>query len=236
MKRVISLITLLLLCMNIGAQNKETSEYKPLLTNGKVWKVLIKKDFCPDAYEMIRVSGDTIVNGRTCKRIVVETDTYVLNYAAYEENQKVYCYYHDTTETKLMLDFGLEKGDVVYAGNTCVTDVDYITVNGIKRKRITIDDHRNRIIYFVEGIGLNFEFWMDPSFAYPDNEQRYMVECYDNGLLIFSQSDFAGTNSIDTISTDDTVDYAKYSLTGIRIDGKDTGRIYIKNGKKYLTK
>lgn len=74
---------------------------------------------------------------------------------------------------------------MVYAGNTCVTDVDYITVNGIKRKRITIDDHRNRIIYFVEGIGLNFEFWMDPSFAYPDNEQRYMVECYDNGLLIF---------------------------------------------------
>ena len=52
------------------------------------------------------------------------------------------CYYHDTTEAKLMLDFGLEKGDVVYAGNTCVTDVDYITVNGIKRKRITIDDHQ----------------------------------------------------------------------------------------------
>lgn len=45
MKRVISLITLLLLCMNIGAQIKETSEYKPLLTNGKVWKVLIKRTF-----------------------------------------------------------------------------------------------------------------------------------------------------------------------------------------------
>lgn len=228
-------------------QNGESYEYKPLLTEGKMWKVLVKKDLYPDSYVTYKVSGDTLVGNRTCKRIVVEDGTQTVTLAAYEEDKKFYCYFNDDEAANLMLDFGLEKGDLAYdfgwsdvedadEYNQYVSDVDYIEVNGILRKRIKIDYFRSVPVYWVEGIGINMDYWEDTTIGYITGRRAYLLECYDNGQLIFSQSDFETANSIRDVSKDDERNESKYSLGGIRLDDNSKCRIYIKGGKKYLEK
>lgn len=245
MKKLISLTLLSFLCLNsvnVLAGENESSEYKPMLTEGKTWKVLAERELNSDYYITYTVSGDTVVGGRTCKRILVDNGTTTPAIAAYEEDKKLYCYLFEGDKPRLMLDFGLEKGDIAYdyrptGGVLYVTDVDYIRVNGIERKRIKIVDSNNsRTIYWVEGIGINQDNWMDTTIAVVDGESHYLQECYENGRLIFKASDFDVANSIEDISTFCIKNECKYSLTGIRLGSASNCPVYIQGGKKYVNR
>lgn len=224
-------------CSAIHAQNINGNEYKPMLTDGRMWKVLVdlggEKGFI--TYTVI---GDTLVNGKSCKKIKCSENPYCLetDIIAHEEDQKLYCSSSNSFES-LMLDFGLNKGDAAFydmEGNptTMVSDVDYITTKGITRKRITIAVPGNSPIYWVEGIGTNIEQWIG-QYEYPVSLRLSFYECYENGKLIFSLSDFNPTTTINKIPNTQPIG-TRYSITGERLKNADKKGIYIQNGKKRI--
>ena len=134
----------------------------------------------------------------------------------------------------LMLDFNKQKGDYLYEGVTygpVVTDVDYITVNGVTRKRITFSESgSDEYLCWVEGIGATMAIWSGESAL--TSHMEYFLECYDDGKLIFSYSDFGRPMSVDGISQDKTKSGEKYSINGMKLQNEPEKGIYIMNGKK----
>ena len=150
--RYILAFLLLLLSMNAKAQ-----DYLPVLTEGKVWNCLYK-DLAmagagqePDKFE-ISVSGDTLVNGRVCKRVVISgSGGYEKHIAAYEEDGKLYAYAYEGGLTGnrdtpiLLMDFTLSKGDSKHDEyeEYDVLDVDYVMLGGVSRRRMKINGANN---------------------------------------------------------------------------------------------
>lgn len=238
MKTIISIFIMLAACSAIHAQDIK-NEYKPILTDGKMWKVLV--DYGGEkGFITYTVIGDTIVNGKQCKKIKCSENPYCLetDIIAHEEDKKLYCSSSNSFKS-LMLDFGLNKGDAAFYdmdGNptTMVSDVDYITTKGITRKRITITTPGNSPIYWVEGIGTNIEQWIG-QYEYPVSLSLSFYECYENGKLIFSLSDFNPTTTINKIQNTQPNDI-RYSITGERLKNAGKNDIYIQNGKKRIVR
>lgn len=163
MKRILPVIFMLITSITVFAQ-----EDTRMLKEGRSWKVL--EMFCDrPKYETYTVSGDTVINGKTWKKILkdYQKDDHKSSYttAAYEEGGKLYGLWGDNPF--LMLDFNKQKGDYLYEGVTygpVVTDVDYITVNGVTRKRITFSDFgEDEYLCWVEGIGATMAIWSGKS-------------------------------------------------------------------------
>ena len=83
-------------------------------------------------------------------------------------------------------------------------------------------------------------FWYIPAtmmlylFAPPYILEDYMVECYDNGELIFTQDDFYNTTTgIESVTTDDPKSTDVYSVSGVKISKPEKG-MYIQNKRKYI--
>ena len=88
---------------------------------------------------------------------------------------------------KLLLNFSLAVGDKAGEVGTVIS-VDYIDIDNVQHKRITIDyGTYNYQSYLVEGIGLS-------STKYSANElnsyYEVLVSVYENGKCIFKNSDF----------------------------------------------
>lgn len=221
-------------------------EYIPMLSEGKSWTCINgyyqnSPSTNANAEYNIIVEGDTIVEGKKMTKIVWKyRDGHTHSYAAYEENGKLYSYfqrYDDEKETlMLMYDMNWNVGDKTLQGK--VTAVDEIEVKGIKRKRITVGEGEYST-YIVEGIGADW-LWFFGGVA-PDNSSdkymfcQYMTECYDNGSLIFTQTDFMAnpTTSVNTITTNlNEHQQTMYDISGKRINMPSHGSVYIQNGKK----
>ena len=231
MKRILPVIFMLITSITVFAQ-----EDTRMLKEGRSWKVL--EMFCDQPeYETYTVSGDTVINGKTWKKILIDyqRNDHKSSYttAAYEEGGKLYGLWGDNPF--LMLDFNKQKGDYLYEGVTygpVVTDVDYITVNGVTRKRITFSDFgEDEYLCWVEGIGATMAIWSGES-ALTSN-MEYFLECYDDGKLIFSYSDFGRPMSVDGVSQDATKSGEKYSINGMKLQNEPEKGIYIMNGKKF---
>ena len=116
----------------VGSETAQ-DDYRPLVEEGKVWKVGSCDSGNPvQMVEYYYFDGDTIIGGKTCKQMMCqryispdypEYDLYSqlrsLSYvgAWYEENKKVYEY--DTTDKqfKLMYDFSVEANDTIEINN-----------------------------------------------------------------------------------------------------------------------
>ena len=223
------------------AMSANAYEYIPMLTNGKSWTVAYVLYFSMESRVIYTVTGDTLVNGRQCKKIHVENQLYNSQYdiAAYEENQKLYSYeYSEGDDPLLLLDFNRHVGDYIISTNdgewgAQVTKVDYITVNGITRKRIVFGDDGVDVPCWVEGVGANFDCFASPYQRPTNGSFYYLLECRDNGKLIFSQSDFDIPLSVDNVTNDVKESNSKiYSQDGVRLNKIPDKGIYIKDGKK----
>ena len=64
------------------------------------------------------------------------------------------------------------------------------------------------------------------------SHMEYFLECYDDGKLIFSYSDFGRHMFVDCISQDKTKRGVKYSINGMKLQNEPEKGIYIMNGKK----
>lgn len=241
MKRLFSILFTLFVVLGATAQEYQ---YKETLTNGKTWKLLVYSYTSNLGYLTYKVSGDTIVKDKTCKRIQVveqyipdqESVTF-RNIAAYEENGKIYSY--EEGKSSLLIDFNRELGDGLYGndkGSFKVTAVDYISVNGETRKRILFENAGNNPVCYVEGIGANRDVFMDEEAEYCSVE-KYLLECYDNDRLIFSMADFGVPQpwflSVGSVMKDGKgVTGKKYSINGVELGEEPVKGIYIIDGKK----
>lgn len=91
---------------------------------------------------------------------------------------------------------------------------------------------------WVEGIGSRNAFdiipEMESELAPPYILEDYMVECYDNGELIFTKDDFYNTTTgIKNVTAEDQKNADVYSVSGVKIAKPEKG-IYIQNKRKYI--
>lgn len=244
------------ICFGVNADAQEKQEYKPMLVDGRVWKTVApsEKDWLyADLHFTRTVCGDTIVAGRTCKKIhfvwdnpqddiPLQKDYY---YAAFEENGKLYeC--EDNGGASKILDFSIHLGDHISNKNLEVVGEDTIEVNGETYRRLTFNDNNGYVeenVRWVEGIGSNYDFlYYKPTGSYPIIMSyfpyAYLSECYDNGKLVFSHADFMKepvVNDIDQVTAEKNKG-TMYNLLGQRINAPRKGEIYVQDGKKRMAR
>lgn len=222
-------------------------EAKKFLTEGKEWKC-ITSNYSPlhdegDTPFTVKVVGDTICDGRTMKKLHIEYEEgvkgfYSRNVAAYEEGGRLYAY--DTSNEVgpdiLLIDMNMKVGDPIWGSYYHVSAVDTICVDGIARKRITLGDAAYKAIW-VEGIGSNIDSWFT-SIAKHIGEYSMLMECYDNGKKVFSNTDFSlpATSSINQPTADPLKNGKAYDLSGRRINPAKHHGVYIRNGVKRIAK
>ena len=120
MKTKIVIIALFISALNsLWAQEKDK-----FLEEGKEWKMALQTTrqsiFSePGWYETLRVGGDTIINGLTCKNIVNTTNG-SLFCTMYEQDNRVYIIQPGEEYGRLALDFNLKEGDVA---QICLSDL-----------------------------------------------------------------------------------------------------------------
>ena len=115
----------------VGSETAQ-DDYRPLVEEGKVWKVGSCDSGNPvQMVEYYYFDGDTIIGGKTCKQMMCqryispdypEYDLYSqlrsLSYvgAWYEENKKVYFCNAEDNQLKLMYDFSINANDTLQIG------------------------------------------------------------------------------------------------------------------------
>lgn len=222
-------------------------EAKKFLTEGKEWKC-ITSNYSPlhdegDTPFTVKVVGDTICDGRTMKKLHIEYEEgvkgfYSRNVAAYEEGGRLYAYdsSNEVGPDILLIDMNMKVGDPIWGSYYHVTAVDTICVDGIARKRITLGDAEYKAIW-VEGIGSNIDSWFT-SIAKHIGEYSMLMECYDNGKKVFSNTDFSlpATSSINQPTADPLKNGKAYDLSGRRINPAKHHGVYIRNGVKRMAK
>lgn len=222
-------------------------EAKKFLTEGKEWKC-ITSNYSPlhdegDTPFTVKVVGDTICDGRTMKKLHIEYEEgvkgfYSRNVAAYEEGGRLHAYdsSNEVGPDILLIDMNMKVGDPIWGSYYHVTAVDTICVDGIARKRITLGDAEYKAIW-VEGIGSNIDSWFT-SIAKHIGEYSMLMECYDNGKKVFSNTDFSlpATSSINQPTADPLKNGKAYDLSGRRINPAKHHGVYIRNGVKRIAK
>ena len=111
-------------------------EYRPMIEDGKVWKVGSKAGISDGIVKMVGYyyfDGDTIINGKPCKRMMFQRyvnpdypdydvimryikQVPLLSYVGswYEEDKKVYLSYAEDKLFKLMYDFSFNANDTLW--------------------------------------------------------------------------------------------------------------------------
>lgn len=237
MKYIITTM-LMLATLSVGAR-----DYLPVLNEGKVWNCIYfcgfneQKAYC----FQIKVDGDTIVGNRTCKRIRVDypkTSEYMYRSyttAAYEENHKVYAFNYSEDSATLLMDFDMKKGDVLYEP-TCVFDDDSVEFEGVKRKRILLDE--NSCNCWIEGIGSTTEVWATPVSMPTNGVSQYLESCYENGKCIFKNENLPNfvVTGIKNVNVANNVEEKNevYNIMGCKVMNESGHGVFIKNGKKII--
>ena len=195
MKKII--FTLLGMLMITSASAASQPTFIPILSEGKSWQVAAYNDDPNDIIKVYSVSvgGDTIVNNLTCKKIdVVPKDSHMATASpvAYEENGKVWKV-EENGQMVLIFDVGLHLNEQ-FNGVAHVVGEDFVCVNGVSRKRLTIDsgcDCVNYMYYVVEGVGISLDECVMYLGVGNGSHPCRMVSCSENGETIFTYEDFS---------------------------------------------
>ena len=247
---------LCVIALIVSAAATNAQGYKKLLTDGKMWKCVTRGDHFTsgDATFTVTVAGDTIVDGKASKKLQYEGETEFgqkIKYTrvAYEEDGKVYTknleYYFDyEDEFILVLDFNMRLNDKTANDYHTVEAEDYVYVDGEKVHRVKFNtkDRYDIPPVWVEGVGPNSDFILfTPPTAIPTSTGGsaidYVLECYDNGKLIYTADDFLkgwDTNGIVLPTTEKAAGGTTYDISGKPTNAPHKGEIYIKDGKKLL--
>lgn len=240
MRKVLTIMFLLLVSF------AEAQEYRPMLTDGKEWHcfrrvALSDVDWEPNGEwtYTIKVVGDSLINGVAYKKMCREYTQDVPSgerrctyFAAIEKDRKVYSY-HEEGDV-LYLDFSLHEGDCVSSyPEYVVTNEETFEAKKRTYRRLVLSG-----FVWVEGIGSRSAFEIIPEMgselAPPYILEDYMVECYDNGELIFTQDDFYNTTTgIESVTTEDPKSADVYSVSGMKMAKPEKG-MYIQNKRKYI--
>lgn len=207
-----------------------------LLTDGKVWNC-VQRMYNDQTGEYdrpftITVVGDTIVGGTKCKRLeqVWHDDTGTLfHFAALERDSRVY-HVTDDCENEF-LNFNLSVGDIDGLSGRVVA-VDKVTVNGITRKRITID-RDSHLQYLVDGIGLSDDYLRSYELC---SYYTILQSVTEQGSQIFATRDFTqGTTAIHSAKAPiNDLPAQSFDLSGRRASKSIRGIVIAGCNKKVL--
>jgi len=243
---------------------------------GKQWNYRAE-NFFGDGYDFeFFIEGDTLIGNKAYKKL------YTIDEPRYNSSEPVYCgaLREERTAEAIAVDFvraGHENvellynfspllGDKFYYGEKygTVTELDEITVRGIKRNRIKLvvtdedspwPNSEDATGYWVEGIGSSAGLLTPVDFiswGYSD----HLLSVYEDGDVVFTGSDFDGSSP--TGISDSQYDVSAellqgvYDLQGRRVmKMKSTGNdssfstlrssfpqkgVYIVSGRKYVVK
>ena len=220
----------------IAAASISSSTAQELLTDGKVWNC-VQRMYNDQTGEYdrpytITVVGDTIIGDSKCKRLtqVWGDDTATMfHFAALERDSRLYLVVDE--EQREYLNFNLAVGDADGIEG-CVTAIDYIIVNDIRTKRLTIE-RRGHLQYLVEGIGLSDDWQRHPIV---NSYYNVLISVEQNGVTIFTAKDFcADTTSVKQVETQSGQQHhPTYDLSGKLVSSNVRSQIIISDGKKII--
>lgn len=237
MKRVLLIFTCLVLPMMICI----AQQYQPILSDGKEWHVVKHSVWTPfgmgeDVPYTITVCGDTLVDGRDCRKLCFESSQTKFYKAGYEERGKLYLFFDGVSDnvSTLLIDMNLHKGDVLDTEANIVNE-DTICVNGVLRKRLTIGEDGG---YWVEGIGSNNDYVWASLIERVTTYYWTFEQCYENGNLVFRKEDFSSApiTSVKSLTIGQQSGSDLYDVTGSKVLAPQRNHIYITNGKKMICK
>lgn len=232
MKKII-LVALLLNAVVSFAQH----DYMPMIKPGRVW---ITTNDNSTIRTIMEVRNDTIVNGE---------QWYVL--AAYPENnpedsrsiltreyeRRVYMRSieddADEQDECLVLDFGLETGDVVNMGYNYTVEKDFDVIRGIRRDVLLFYDQTDSVgQVWMEGVGIvNSKTLIDinvPMFL--ENGTR-LVACYQDDECLY----YDHATKIDATPWAEAMPgNAIYDVMGRKVNPTTSKGVYIRGGKKCI--
>ena len=229
------LFSIIILFCSLGINARD---YLPILKEGRVWNCIYSPTLTYPYPKPIQiyVAEEVIENGHTCRVLRWKNmNGDGIFGTAYEEKGKLYALnVNGIYPELLMLDFNLEKGDVV-SDFLCVSNVDYVNINGVVRKRIFFS---NESTYWIEGIGPTYDnLWISP-IDHVIGLFMYLESCYDDDVCVFKNDDppfwSDWTEGVETVKSDTKSTGNKtFDTSGRIINDKDYKGIVIKDGKKF---
>ena len=175
--------------LSVCAQNA----YAPLLEDGKEW-IYRSHNFMsqtPDSYYRLWVAGDTLVDGRQCKKIMHEDESGASLFCILrEEGRKVYK--QEEEAWSLVYDYGLGVGETIQSAwdeNLCLVERDTLRSSGkaYARMHFSVEGvtyHKGDIVW-IEGIGSADGLLYQPAYAPFAQEQTKFLSCCKGQAKIF---------------------------------------------------
>lgn len=223
----------------------------PTFEAGKSWvyHYVPYMDMSQESYLLVSATNVVEFNNQNC---------YTLSYAecdkdgnilqeydwtgfGYDDNGKVFYSSENMMGNFILaIDYNLKINDNVFSGisdDTYVTNVDYVEVDGIYRKRIEFPTEirqRKTTSYWVEGIGTLYNIFASPDFPAISYPYYYEFEkCIQDNKCIFSKEDFSNpgnTGGTEYFSTQSIESDIIYNIHGVPTDVIIPGSVYIRNG------
>ena len=156
------------------------------------------------------IDGDTIIGGLTYMKIYDKVGGQY-QYALREEGKKIYIVYPHYETVSLLYDFGKNAGDVIneLAHPLIVASVDTIDIDGVKFRRMRVQDANKPVEkwnddlihmynFWIEGVGS--ESLLETSIREPGNAYN-LLSCQINGR-VYTQQELLGITSKPTPQDD----------------------------------
>ena len=185
-----------------GKEDPTDEFYRPFVEEGKVWTYHYH-GYNGREFNVDRVmDGDTIIGGQTYKKIYDKVGGQY-QYALREERKKVYMVDDHYETESLLYDFSKKTGDVIdeLEHPLIVASVDTIDIDGVKFRRMRVQDANhpieewddemiNMYNFWIEGVGS--ECLLESSIREPGNDYN-LLSCQINGR-VYTQQELLATN------------------------------------------
>lgn len=215
--------------------------YEEMLTEGSVWECLgMPTDLRAQVWPLsIRMHGDTLVGNRLCKLLFSpELDRRM---TVFEEGRKLYAV-GEEGEPEVILDFGMQQGDLLDNGVGYVLDCCMEQNLGYHYPVITIDtgldctslmsgDTAPWLYQLIEGIGVSKDEHLGHRLLSAESAVTYLQRCWKDGLLVY-QSPWCKETSIRQPAAGTRSPC--FDLQGRRFDTPPSKGIYIQNRRKII--
>ena len=203
MKRTLLLITCMLVSLTMLAH-----EY--FLEEGKVWTYHYH-GFNGREFNVDRIiDGDTIIGGLTYKKIYDKIGGQY-QYALCEEGKKIYIVYPHYETASLLYDFSKNAGDVIneLAHPLIVASVDTIDIDGVKFRRMRVQDADQPVEEWNDDLIHMYNFWIEgvgsesllESSIREEGNAYNLLSCQINGR-VYTQHELLGIVSKPTPQND----------------------------------
>lgn len=254
-KRIMHFVSLWVISL-ITAIATSAETYEPILSEGKTWILEeIYDSFKPGqslASRLIRVEiiDEATEQDKQVKVVLgeyIESGNAAFRRSLYEEEGKLYCRIGGNEYFSLLIDMTLGLNETVTDSSGEIEmkaiEVNTKNVNGTPRKELVMA-YSSGMGYqpdfvaatWVEGVGSSSDEFITPiprplgSWYY-----RHLLECYDNGELIFTNMDFSHPiANLDCVEVAEKSDEKLFDLFGRSVTQPRKGSLYVTSGGRKI--